>query len=206
MGMGEPLLNLKAVTPALKLMVDDLGFALSKRHVTVSTSGVVPKMDRLHEQVDVALAVSLHAPNDELRDELVPLNKSHPLDELMAACWRWLADGNRKKHIMFEYVMLDGVNDRPEHARQLAELLGDMPAKVNLIPFNSFEGSGYHRSSEEAIERFRRILQQRGIFAITRRTRGDDIDAACGQLAGQVEDRSKRSRRFSEPRFGERPS
>ncbi len=206
MGMGEPLLNLKAVTPALRLMIDDLGFALSKRHVTVSTSGVVPKMDRLHEQVDVALAVSLHAPNDELRDELVPLNKSHPLDELMAACWRWLADGNRKKHIMFEYVMLDGVNDRPEHARQLADLLGDMPAKVNLIPFNSFEGSGYHRSSEEAIERFRRILQQRGIFAITRRTRGDDIDAACGQLAGQVEDRSKRWRRFDGPRFGERPS
>ncbi len=206
MGMGEPLLNLKAVTPALRLMTDDLGFALSKRHVTVSTSGVVPKMDRLRESVDVALAVSLHAPNDALRDELVPLNRSHPLDELMAACRRWVADGNRKKHVMIEYVMLDGVNDRPEHARQLAALLRDLPSKVNLIPFNSFEGSGYRRSSEEAIERFRRILQERGMFAITRRTRGDDIDAACGQLAGQVEDRSKRWRRFAEPRFGEHPS
>lgn len=206
MGMGEPLLNMKAVVPALKLMIDDLAFGLSKRHVTVSTSGVVPKMDRLHEAVDVSLAVSLHAPNDELRNELVPLNKSHPLDELMAACWRWLADGNRKKHIMFEYVMLDGVNDRPEHARELASLLGDMPAKVNLIPFNPFEGSGYRRSSEEAIQRFAKILRDRGVFAIARRTRGDDIDAACGQLAGEVEDRSKRWRKFAEPRFGERAS
>ena len=206
MGMGEPLLNMKAVVPALKLMIDDLAFALSKRHVTVSTSGVVPKMDRLHEAVDVSLAVSLHAPNDELRNELVPLNKSHPLDELMAACWRWLADGNRKKHIMFEYVMLDGVNDRPEHARELAKLLGDMPSKVNLIPFNPFEGSGYRRSSEEAIQRFAKILRDRGVFAIARRTRGEDIDAACGQLAGEVEDRSKRWRKFAEPRFGERAS
>ena len=206
MGMGEPLLNMKAVVPALKLMIDDLAFALSKRHVTVSTSGVVPKMDRLHEAVDVSLAVSLHAPNDELRNELVPLNKSHPLDELMAACWRWLADGNRKKHIMFEYVMLDGVNDRPAHARELASLLGDMPAKVNLIPFNPFEGSGYRRSSEEAIQGFAKILRDRGVFAIARRTRGEDIDAACGQLAGEVEDRSKRWRKFAEPRFGERAS
>jgi 23S rRNA (adenine2503-C2)-methyltransferase len=206
MGMGEPLLNMKAVVPALKLMIDDLAFGLSKRHVTVSTSGVVPKMDRLHQAVDVSLAVSLHAPNDELRNELVPLNRSHPLDELMAACWRWLADGNRKKHIMFEYVMLDGVNDRPEHARELASLLGDMPAKVNLIPFNPFEGSGYRRSSEEAIQRFAKILRDRGVFAIARRTRGDDIDAACGQLAGEVEDRSKRWRKFAEPRFGERAS
>ncbi|MFW5970431.1 MAG: bifunctional tRNA (adenosine(37)-C2)-methyltransferase TrmG/ribosomal RNA large subunit methyltransferase RlmN, partial [Halofilum sp. (in: g-proteobacteria)] len=169
-------------------------------------SGVVPKMDRLHEAVDVSLAVSLHASNDELRNELVPLNRSHPLDELMAACRRWLADGNRKKHIMFEYVMLDGVNDRPEHARELAALLGDMPAKVNLIPFNPFEGSGYRRSSGEAIERFAKILRDRGVFAIARRTRGDDIDAACGQLAGEVEDRSRRWRKFAQPRFGERAS
>jgi 23S rRNA (adenine2503-C2)-methyltransferase len=206
MGMGEPLLNMKAVVPALKLMIDDYGFGLSKRHVTVSTSGVVPKMDRLREAVDVSLAVSLHAPNDALRDELVPLNRSHPLDELMAACRRWLAGGHRKKHIMFEYVMLDGVNDQPEHARELAALLGDIPAKVNLIPFNPFEGSGYRRSSEEAIDRFARILRDRGVFAIARRTRGEDIDAACGQLAGEVEDRSKRWRRFEAPRYGERVS
>lgn len=203
MGMGEPLLNLKAVVPALKLMIDDLAFGLSKRHVTVSTSGVVPKMDRLREAVDVSLAVSLHAPDDTLRDELVPLNRHHPLDELMAACRRWVAGGHRKKHVMFEYVMLDGVNDRPAQARALAALLRGMPCKVNLIPFNPFEGTGYRRSSPEAIERFRRILHDRGIFAIARRTRGDDIDAACGQLAGRVEDRSKRWRRFAEPRFGE---
>jgi 23S rRNA (adenine2503-C2)-methyltransferase len=204
MGMGEPLLNLKAVVPALNLMVDDLGFGLSKRRVTVSTSGVVPKMDRLRELVDVGMAVSLHAPNDELRNELVPLNRSHPIDELMAACRRWVGEGDRRKHIMFEYVMLDGVNDRPEHARQLADLIGDLPSKVNLIPFNPFTGSGYRRSSQRVIDEFRRILNDRGIFAITRRTRGDDIDAACGQLAGRVEDRSKRWRRFEQPRFGER--
>jgi len=204
MGMGEPLLNLKAVVPALNLMVDDLGFGLSKRRVTVSTSGVVPKMDRLRELVDVGMAVSLHAPNDELRNELVPLNRSHPIDELMAACRRWVGEGDRRKHIMFEYVMLDGVNDRPGHARQLADLIGDLPSKVNLIPFNPFAGSGYRRSSQRAIDEFRRILNDRGIFAITRRTRGDDIDAACGQLAGKVEDRSKRWRRFEQPRFGER--
>ncbi len=204
MGMGEPLLNMKAVVPALKLMIDDFGFGLSKRHVTVSTSGVVPKMDQLRDAVDVSLAVSLHAPNDALRDELVPLNRSHPLDSLMAACRRWLADGHRKKHIMFEYVMLDGVNDRPEHARELVELLGGIPAKVNLIPFNPFEGSGYQRSSEAAIQRFVGILRDNGVFAIARRTRGDDIDAACGQLAGEVDDRSKRARRFESPRFGER--
>ena len=204
MGMGEPLLNMKAVVPALRLMIDDKALGLSKRHVTVSTSGVVAKMDRLRESVDVSLAVSLHAPNDALRDELVPLNRSHPLDELMAACRRWLEGGHRKKHIMFEYVMLDGVNDRPGHARELVRLLGDMPAKVNLIPFNPFEGSGYRRSSEEAIQRFAKILRDRGVFAIARRTRGEDIDAACGQLAGEVADRSKRWRRFAEPRFGER--
>lgn len=203
MGMGEPLLNMKAVVPALKLMTDDLAFGLSKRHVTVSTSGVVPKMDRLREAVDVSLAVSLHAPDDALRDELVPLNRHHPLDELMAACRRWVADGHRKKHIMFEYVMLDGVNDRPGHARALAVLLRDLPSKVNLIPFNPFEGTGYRRSSPEAIERFRDTLHERGVFAIARRTRGEDIDAACGQLAGRVEDRSRRWRRFTGPRFGE---
>jgi len=202
MGMGEPLLNMKAVVPALNLMIDDLAFGLSKRHVTVSTSGVVPKMDRLREQVDVSLAVSLHAPNDELRNELVPLNRSHPIADLMAACRRWV-DYTRRRHVMFEYVMLAGVNDQPQHARELAALVGDLPCKVNLIPFNPFDGAGYSRSSPEAIDRFRRILMDRGIITITRRTRGDDIDAACGQLAGEVEDRSKRWRRFTEPRFGE---
>jgi 23S rRNA (adenine2503-C2)-methyltransferase len=203
MGMGEPLLNMKAVVPALKLMLDDLAFGLSKRHVTVSTSGVVPKMDRLREAVDVSLAVSLHAPNDELRNELVPLNRTHPVADLMAACHRWV-EHTRRRHIMFEYVMLDGVNDRPEHARELAALVGGLPCKVNLIPFNPFPGAGYERSSPQAIEKFRRILMQRGIITITRRTRGEDIDAACGQLAGEVEDRSKRWRRFAEPRYGER--
>lgn len=203
MGMGEPLLNMKAVVPALKLMLDDLAFGLSKRHVTVSTSGVVPKMDRLREAVDVSLAVSLHAPNDELRNELVPLNRAHPVRELMAACQRWV-EHTRRRHIMFEYVMLAGVNDRPEHARELSALVRGLPCKVNLIPFNPFAGAGYERSSPEAIEQFRRILMSRGIITITRRTRGDDIDAACGQLAGEVEDRSKRWRRFAEPRFGER--
>lgn len=202
MGMGEPLLNMKAVVPALRLMMDDFGFGLSKRHVTVSTSGVVPKMDRLREEVDVSLAVSLHAPNDELRDRLVPLNRAHPLAELMAACRRWVA-GPRRRHIMFEYVMLDGINDRPEHARELASLLAGIPSKVNLIPFNPFPGAGYRRSSPDSIDRFRQILLDRGIMAITRRTRGDDIDAACGQLAGEVADRSRRWRRFAEPRFGE---
>jgi 23S rRNA (adenine2503-C2)-methyltransferase len=206
MGMGEPLLNMKAVVPALKLMTDDHALALSKRCVTVSTSGVVAKMDRLRASVDVSLAVSLHAPNNALRDELVPLNKSHPLEELMPACRRWIAEGGRKKHIMFEYVMLAGVNDRPEHAHELAALLGDLPSKVNLIPFNPFPGAGYERSSDAAIDRFVRILRERGVFCIARRTRGEDIDAACGQLAGEVEDRSRRSRRFAEPRYGERAS
>jgi len=202
MGMGEPLLNMKAVVPALRLMVDDLAFGLSKRHVTVSTSGVVSKMDRLREAIDVSLAVSLHAPNNALRDELVPLNRSHPIEELMAACHRWV-EHTRRRHVMFEYVMLAGVNDHRAHARELADLLGELPCKVNLIPFNPFEGSGYRRSSPASIDRFRRILMDRGIIAITRRTRGEDIDAACGQLAGEVDDRSRRWRRFAEPRFGE---
>lgn len=203
MGMGEPLLNMKAVVPALNLMLDDLGFGLSKRHVTVSTSGVVPKMDRLREAVDCSLAVSLHAPNNALRDELVPLNRAHPIEDLMAACQRWV-EHTRRRHIMFEYVMLAGVNDQPHHARELAAWVGGLPCKVNLIPFNPFPGAGYERSSDEAIDRFRQILMDRGIITITRRTRGEDIDAACGQLAGEVEDRSKRWRRFAEPRFGER--
>ena len=218
MGMGEPLANYRALVPALRLMLDDDGFGLSKRRVTVSTSGMVPWMDRLTKDVDVALAVSLHAPNDALRDELVPINRKYPIEELMAACRRY-ADGDRAKHVMFEYVMLEGVNDGPEHARQLAELIagpGTGPAggprgcgfdaKVNLIPFNPFPGSGYRRSSRGRIERFAATLEARRIITLKRTTRGDDIDAACGQLAGDIEDRSRRELRFVEPRFGERAS
>ena len=190
--------------PALKLMMDDRSYGLSKRRVTVSTSGLVPAMDRLRELVDVALAVSLHAPNDELRSELVPINEKYPIAELMDACRRWVGVGDRKRHVMFEYVMLDGVNDKLEHARQLASLLSGFPGKVNLIPFNPFPGSGYRRSNQQTIDRFIQVLQQKRIVATCRQTRGDDIDAACGQLAGQVNDRSKRVLKFMQPRFGER--
>ena len=205
MGMGEPLANYRALVPALRIMLDDDGFGLSKRRVTVSTSGMVPWMDRLTRDVDVALAVSLHAPNDALRDELVPINRKYPIEELMAACRRYTV-GDRAKHVMFEYVMLDGVNDGPAEARELADLIGNcgFAAKVNLIPFNPFPGSGYARSSRGRIERFARVLEDRKIITLKRTTRGDDIDAACGQLAGDIEDRSRRELRFVEPRFGER--
>ncbi len=203
MGMGEPLLNFNNLVKALNLMLDDMAYGLSKRRVTVSTSGVLPAMDKLKEVVDVSLAVSLHAPNDALRSELVPLNKTYPIAELMDACKRWVGKGDRKRHVMFEYVMLDGVNDRPEHARELVKLLRGLPCKVNLIPFNPFPKSGYARSSAEAIDRFCQILQRSNIVATRRQTRGDDIDAACGQLAGDVNDRSKRELKFVQPRFGE---
>jgi len=204
MGMGEPLANYRALIPALRLMLDDLGYGLSKRRVTVSTSGMVPWMDRLTNDIDVSLAVSLHAPTDDLRDELVPINRKYPIRELMAACQRYV-DGDRKKHVMFEYVMLDGVNDSPAEARALAKLLRDFPAKVNLIPFNPFPQSGYRRSSRGRLERFAGVLESAGILTLKRTTRGDDIDAACGQLAGAIEDRSRRAEKFAEPRFGTRP-
>ena len=209
MGMGEPLANYRALVPALRIMLDDDGFGLSKRRVTVSTSGMVPWMDRLTRDVDVALAVSLHAPNDALRDELVPINRKYPIEELMAACRRYtLGHGShdRARHVMFEYVMLDGVNDGPAEARELAELVGNcgFAAKVNLIPFNPFPGAGYARSSRGRIERFAKVLEDRKIITLKRTTRGDDIDAACGQLAGDIEDRSRRELRFALPRFGER--
>jgi len=191
MGMGEPLANYAAVLSAIRILLDDFGFGLSKRRVTVSTSGLVPFMDRLREDVDTALAVSLHAPNDTLRNELVPINRKYPIAELLAACRRYTADKDRKAHIVYEYVMLDGVNDKPEHARQLAKLLGGMAGKVNLIPFNPFPGAPYQRSKPEAIAAFSRILRDRGVFATTRKTRGDDIDAACGQLVGKVQSRQK---------------
>ena len=191
MGMGEPLANYGSVLPALRILLDDFGFGLSKRKVTVSTSGLVPFIDRLREDVDTALAVSLHAPNDELRNELVPINRKYPIAELMGACRRYTGEKERKSHIVYEYVMLDGVNDRPEHARQLAGLLGGMPAKVNLIPFNPFPQARYRRSSPEVIARFADILRAKRIMTTTRRTRGDDIDAACGQLVGKVQSRQK---------------
>ena len=203
MGMGEPLANYAALIPSLRLMLDDLGYGLSKRRVTVSTSGMVPWMDRLTRDIDVSLAVSLHAPTDELRDELVPINRKYPIKELMAACERYVA-GERKKHVLFEYVMLDQVNDGPAEARALVRLLKDFPAKINLIPFNPFPTSGYATSSRGRVERFADVLEGAGILTLKRTTRGDDIDAACGQLAGDIEDRSRRPLKFMELRYGER--
>jgi 23S rRNA (adenine2503-C2)-methyltransferase len=195
MGMGEPMLNLDNVIPALRLMLDDNAYGLSRRRVTVSTSGVVPGMDRLREECPVALAVSLHAPNDALRDELVPVNRKYPLKSLIAACNRYLETAPRD-FVTFEYVMLEGVNDTEAHAREAAGLARSVRCKYNLIPFNPFAGVGYRRSSPERIRRFADILQRAGITVTTRKTRGDDIAAACGQLAGDVSDRTRRSRRL----------
>jgi 23S rRNA (adenine2503-C2)-methyltransferase len=189
MGMGEPLANYRNVVPAMRIFMDDLGYDLSRRRVTLSTSGLVPQIYKLAEECNVALAVSLHAPNDALRDELVPINRRHPIDELLTACWHYL-DKQNGRSVTFEYVMLDGINDKPEHARQLARLLRGRPAKLNLIPFNVFPGTRYRRSPAAAIVRFRDILNENGVIATIRRTRGDDIDAACGQLAGKVTDRT----------------
>jgi 23S rRNA (adenine2503-C2)-methyltransferase len=197
MGMGEPLLNFDHTVAALSLMLDDHAYGLSRRRVTVSTSGIVPAMDRLRDCMPVALAVSLHAPNDTLRDELVPINRKYPLRELMAACARYLEQAPRD-FITFEYVMLDGVNDSSEHARELIALTRDIPCKFNLIPFNPFPDSGFRRSSAERVRRFASILMESGRITTTRRTRGDDIDAACGQLAGKVLDRTRRSQRMQE--------
>jgi 23S rRNA (adenine2503-C2)-methyltransferase len=191
MGMGEPLANFENVVTALHVMLDDHAYGLSRRRVTVSTSGIVPAMDRLAERCPVALAVSLHAPNDALRDRLVPINKKYPLAELMAACRRYLVHAPRD-FVTFEYVLLAGVNDTPAHARQLVELVRDVPCKFNLIPFNPFPDSGYDKPRVDAQRAFREILQDAGYVATTRKTRGDDIDAACGQLAGRVADKSGR--------------
>jgi 23S rRNA (adenine2503-C2)-methyltransferase len=189
MGMGEPLANFRNVIPAIRIFLDDLGFDISRRRVTLSTSGLVPQIYKLAEEVNCALAVSLHAPNDALRNELVPINRKHNIAELLDACWHYLDEQNGRS-VTFEYVMLDGINDQPEHARELARLLRGKPAKVNLIPFNPFPGTQYRRSPAAAIERFRDELIQRDLIATVRKTRGDDIDAACGQLAGQVTDRT----------------
>ncbi len=190
MGMGEPLANYRNVVPAIRVLLDDLGYDLSRRRVTLSTSGIVPQIYRLAEDCNVALAVSLHAPNDALRDALVPINRRYPIAELLDACWHYLERQNGRS-ITFEYAMLDGVNDRPEHARELARLLRGRDAKVNLIPFNTFPGTRYARSPEPVIAAFRDLLMKRGVIATIRRTRGDDIDAACGQLKGRVLDRTQ---------------
>ncbi len=191
MGMGEPLLNFDNAVAAMNLMMDDFTFGLSKRRVTVSTSGVVPAMYRLTQICDVSLAVSLHAVTDELRDELVPINKKYPLKELMDAC-RDNAKIAPRRTVTFEYVMLDGINDSVQDARGLIKLLKTVPAKINLIPFNPFPNSAYRCSSKEAINRFKTLLNDAGIVTTVRKTRGEDIDAACGQLVGQVKDKSRR--------------
>lgn len=195
MGMGEPLLNFDPVVSAMDLMLDDFAYGLSKRRVTLSTAGVIPAMLKLREVSDVALAVSLHAPNDELRNILVPLNKKYPLKDLMAVCQDYFKD-EKRRYVTMEYVMLAGVNDQPEHAKQLIKLLKDMPAKVNLIPFNPFPNTSYQRSDPATIDLFRETLMNAGINAITRKTRGENIDAACGQLVGQVKDKTRRSERY----------
>jgi len=189
MGMGEPLANFRHVIPALRIFLDDLGFDLSRRRVTLSTSGLVPQIYRLAQEINVALAVSLHAPDDELRSRLVPINRVHPIAELLEACWHYIDEQNGRS-VTFEYVMLDGVNDSPAQARALARLLTGHPAKVNLIPFNPYQGTQFRRSSEAAIGQFRDLLLRGGVMATIRRTRGDDIDAACGQLVGRVTDRT----------------
>jgi len=195
MGMGEPLANYDNVVTAMQIMLDDHAYGLSRRRVTLSTSGLVPQMDKLKDDCPVALAVSLHAPNDELRDEIVPINKKYPLKELMAACNRYLVKAPRD-FVTFEYVMLDGINDTIEHAHQLVELVQHMNCKFNLIPFNPFPNSGYGTSTPNHIRAFRDILTKAGYIVTLRKTRGEDIDAACGQLAGKVLDKTTRSAKF----------
>ncbi len=191
MGMGEPLANFEAVVKAMDIMQDDLAYMLAKQRVTLSTSGIVPNIYRLREVSDVSLAVSLHAPNDELRDRLVPINRKYPLAELLPACKAYVGHDKRRK-VTWEYVMLDGINDSLAHAKQLIRLLEGIPSKLNLIPFNPFSGSDFGTSPPERIEAFRLRLTRAGLFAMTRKTRGDEIAAACGQLVGRVDDRTHR--------------
>lgn len=193
MGMGEPLMNFERVVSAMHLMMEDNAYGLSKRRVTLSTAGVVPAMDKLGDVIDVSLAVSLHAPNDELRDELVPINKKYPIKELIAACNRYLDKLNDKRVITIEYTMMAGINDFPKHAVELAKLLKQVPCKLNIIPFNPFPNSGYERPRADTIEHFKNVMQKSGIRTTVRRTRGEEIDAACGQLVGRVEDRTRRT-------------
>ena len=204
MGMGEPLLNFDNVVRAMNIMRDDLGYGLASKRVTLSTSGLVPMIDRLSTETDVSLAVSLHAPNDALREQLVPLNKKYPIAELMASCVRYLRDNKKRDSVTFEYTLMKGVNDQPEHARQLAQLMRKFSnaaqlkdaGKVNLIPFNPFPGTRYERAPEEDIRAFQKLLLDAQVLTMVRRTRGDDIDAACGQLKGQVMDRTRRQAEF----------
>jgi 23S rRNA (adenine2503-C2)-methyltransferase len=194
MGMGEPLANFENVVAAMQLMLEDSAYGLSRRRVTLSTSGLVPAIDRLRDACPVALAVSLHAPNDQLRNELVPINRKYPIRELLKACVRYIEKAPRD-FVTFEYVMLDGVNDTLAHAHELAAVVADVPCKINLIPFNPFPGSGYERSKPHAVARFRDVLIGADLTTTVRKTRGDDIDAACGQLAGEVQDRTRRHAR-----------
>ncbi|PAU80911.1 23S rRNA (adenine(2503)-C(2))-methyltransferase RlmN [Halovibrio salipaludis] len=196
MGMGEPLLNFDNVVDAMDLMMDDWAYGISKRRVTVSTSGVIPALEKLGEVSDVSLAISLHAPNDELRNELVPLNRKYPIERLLSATKQYLSGLGDRRRATIEYTLIEGVNDQPEHASQLADLLVDVPCKVNLIPFNPFPESDYRRPSGNAVKRFQDIMNQAGYITTVRTTRGDDIDAACGQLVGQFEDRTRRSERY----------
>ncbi len=196
MGMGEPLLNFDNVVDAMSLMLDDFAYGLSKRRVTLSTAGVVPALDKLGDVIDVSLAISLHAPNDELRSQLVPINKKYPIQQLLDACNRYLAKCDDKRRVTVEYTLIAGVNDQPEHARQLVRLLKQLPCKVNLIPFNPFPNSDYRKPSRETIMQFHKLMSDAGYVTTIRTTRGDDIDAACGQLVGRVEDRTRRSERL----------
>jgi 23S rRNA (adenine2503-C2)-methyltransferase len=193
MGMGEPLLNLKNVVPAMRIMLDDFGFGLSKRRVTLSTSGVVPALDMLGDQIDVALAISLHAPDDELRDEIVPVNKKYPIEVFLAGVRRYLAKSKANQgKVTVEYVMLNHINDSTDQAHALAKVLKDTPCKINLIPFNPYPGSPYTCSSNSRMDRFAKVLMEYDYTVVIRKTRGEDIDAACGQLVGDVVDRTKR--------------
>jgi 23S rRNA (adenine2503-C2)-methyltransferase len=199
MGMGEPLLNFDNVVTAMNLMMDDLGYGISKRRVTLSTSGVVPALDRLAEVSEASLAISLHAPNDELRNQLVPVNRRYPIAALLASARRYIdAQKDRKRVVTVEYTLMAGINDQPDQARELAVLLADFPCKINLIPFNPFPNSGYERPSGNAVSRFWQVLVDAGFVVTVRTTRGDDIDAACGQLVGEVVDRTRRSARHRE--------
>ena len=202
MGMGEPLLNFENVMKAIDIMMDDFAYGISKRRVTVSTAGVVPAMDRLADRHDVQLAISLHATRDELRNDLVPINKKYPLDQLITACKAFMAKRSPRSRLTIEYVMLAGVNDTKQDAEQLIDILDGISVLINLIPFNPFPNSGYQTSSNNAVRRFQDVLMQAGLTTIIRKTRGDDIDAACGQLVGMVEDKSRREKKFIKPRLG----
>lgn len=200
MGMGEPLANYDNVVTAMKLMRDDFGYGISWRRLTLSTSGIVPMIDKLREDCHVSLAISLHAANDELRSQIIPLNQKYPIAELLAACKRYVAGDQKRRHITVEYVMLAGMNDSMQDARDLVKVLKGLPTKINLIPFNPFPGTDYQCSSRNQIERFKQCLIDKGLVATIRKTRGDDIVAACGQLAGEVQDKSRRSQRMAQQR------